>query len=119
MDPSARRVRNEGTGRAMMTQNGSRDGNSLGRAFAWAGVLIALCGLVSACVSDPCPGDQVMVREDCTPAAVATEDALVKQHFRATQVAEDERGVAREPAQDDRSGSPLAPPSPASDDAGS
>ena len=63
----------------------------LTRAVFWVCVVFALFGLMTACVSDVCPGDQIMVDRECIASSVATEDALVKQNFRATQVAEDER----------------------------
>jgi hypothetical protein len=75
-----------------MAQHGSRDGTSLTRAVVWVCVAFALCGLVTACVSDVCPGDQIMVDRECTAPGVATEDAQTRRNFRATQVAEDERG---------------------------
>jgi hypothetical protein len=89
--PSARIVRNERTGALTMAQHGSSDGTSLTRAVAWVCVVFGLCGLVTACVSDVCPGDQIMVDRECIPAGVATEDAQTQRNFRATQVAEDER----------------------------
>jgi hypothetical protein len=50
-----------------------------------------LLGLVTACISDVCPGDQVMVNRECTAPSVATEDARIQRNFRATQVAGEER----------------------------
>jgi len=74
-----------------MAQHGSRDGTSLTWAFAWVGLVFVLCGLLTACVSDPCPGDQIMVDRYCTPPGIATEDAQTERNFRATQVAGAER----------------------------
>ena len=98
----------------MMAQYGSRDGRSLTRAGFRVGVVIALCGLVAACNSDPCPGDQIMVDGRCTPAAVATEHAQDRSDLQVTEAADDEREEEhqRESEQDDRIGSPLASPSP-------
>jgi hypothetical protein len=74
-----------------LAQHGSRVGTTLTQAFAWGCVVFALCGLLTACVSDVCPADQIMVDRECTPPGVATEDAQTQRNFRATQVAEDER----------------------------
>jgi hypothetical protein len=89
--PSARIVRHERMGVSKMVRHGSRDGTSLTRAVAWGCVVFALFGLVTACVSDVCPGDQIMVDRECTAPGVATEEAQSQRNFRATQVAEDER----------------------------
>ena len=61
------------------------------RAVVWICVAFALCGLVTACVSSPCPGDQIMIDETCLPAAVATKDAQNRRNLRATQAAEEAR----------------------------
>ena len=95
-----------------MAQHGSRDGTSLTRTVFWCCMAVALCGLMTACVSDVCPGDQIMIEETCIPAAVATKEVQNRRNLRATQAAGDEGGEAREPEQRDRSGSPRASPSP-------
>jgi hypothetical protein len=74
-----------------MTQDGGSASPSLIRAGVQVGVLITLCGLATACISDVCPGDQIMIDRECTPAAVATEDAQNRRNLRATQAAEEER----------------------------
>jgi hypothetical protein len=76
---------------ATMAQDGGRGGTSLTRAVVWVGVAVAMCELVTACVSSPCPGDQIMIEETCLPAALATKDAQNRRDLRATQVAEEER----------------------------
>ena len=78
------------------------------RAVIWIGVAFALCELMTACVSDVCPGDQIMIEETCLPAAVATEEVQNRRNLRATQAAE--AGRVGEPV--DRVGSPPASPSP-------
>jgi hypothetical protein len=54
-------------------------------------VAFALCELMTAFISDACPGDQTMVDRECTPSGVATEDAQNRRNLRATQIAEEER----------------------------
>jgi hypothetical protein len=88
---SASLVQNEHTGAPMMAQHGSRHGKILTRAVFWVWVVFALVGLMTACVSDPCPGDQIMFDEACTAPSVATEAAQNRRNLRATQVADDER----------------------------
>ena len=78
------------------------------RAVVWICVAFALCELMTACVSDVCPGDQIMIEETCIPAAVATEEVQNRRNLRATQAAE----AGREGEPVDRMGSPLASPSP-------
>ena len=61
------------------------------RAVIWICVAFAVCELVTACVSSPCPGDQIMIDETHLPAAVATKDAQNRRDLRATQAAEEAR----------------------------
>src|SRR3954463_6998619 len=90
--PSARISRNERIGVSPMAQHGSRDGNILTRTVIWCCVAFALCELMTACISEVCPSDQIMIDRECVPAAVATEDVQNRKNLRATQAADEAPG---------------------------
>jgi hypothetical protein len=89
---SARIARNADIEASTVAQDGWRAGTSLTRAVLWIGVAFALCELMTACVSDVCPRDQIMIEETCLPAAVATEEVQNRTNLRATQAAEEADG---------------------------